>query len=126
MKIGDKRINSLNRQAEGVLLNHAWTGNVRELKNLIEKMIIFSKSSEITLKDVQNAFGIEQLTSNINIFEKELTSLKTSKLEFERNYIIKVLEKNNWKINESANILGVDRTNLYKKMQKYGIHKSKS
>ncbi len=123
--IYNKKVNGFNRQIEGILLNHPWKGNVRELKNVIEKLVIFSKNDKISLKDIENAIGKENYNSN-NIFDDTVLSLKKAKTEFEIKHIKKVLLKNNWKILETARDLGIDRSNLFKKMQKYGIKKNSS
>ena len=122
--IYNKKVKGFNRQLEGILLNHPWKGNVRELKNVIEKLVIFSNNEDITLKEMGNALGKEHYLQNSNNnFDDEILSLKTARAEFEIKHIKKVLMKNNWKISETAKDLGIDRTNLFKKMQKYGINK---
>jgi len=107
-------------QTMEILTEYDWPGNVRELKNTIEKLIIFSQNSTIQPGQVMDALHTEQL---IEPCGEENQSLNTAKNEFEKQYIKKILVKNNWKISEAAKILGIDRTNLFKKMKKHGISK---
>jgi DNA-binding NtrC family response regulator len=116
----NKKITSLNRQVEAVIVSQDWFGNVRELRNAIEKLVIYSKNDEINLSDV---YGILKPVNAEFILEDEddNESLKIAKQNFERQYIVKILEKHNWKISETAEELGIDRTNLFKKMQTLNI-----
>jgi len=107
-------------QTMEILTEYDWPGNVRELKNTIEKLIIFSRNSTIQPGQVMDALHTDQLIEPI---VDENQSLNTAKNEFEKQYIWKILKKNNWKISEAAKILGIDRTNLFKKMKKHGISK---
>lgn len=120
----NKQLIKLSAQTEAVLSKYEFTGNVRELKNIIEKMVIFCNSEELGLEDLYNALG-DRHTNN---FDESLlmndNSLKVAKSDFERLYIIQKLEENEWSLTETANVLGIDRTNLFKKMQKLEIKKS--
>jgi transcriptional regulator with PAS, ATPase and Fis domain len=117
----NKKIVSLNRQVEAVIISQDWFGNVRELRNTIEKLVIYSKNDEINLPDVFNI--LKPIKTDFILDDDENESLKVAKQNFERHYIIKVLEKHNWKISETAEELGIDRTNLFKKMQVLNISK---
>lgn len=119
--IYNKQVNSLTRQVEGILSNQKWLGNVRELKNVIEKLVIFSTSDEITIEDFQKIIkNPDKIIDGTKVISYS-QNLKSAKNNFEKEYITSVLEKNNWHIQETAKALGIDRTNLFKKMQKYGI-----
>ncbi|VAX26078.1 Response regulator of zinc sigma-54-dependent two-component system [hydrothermal vent metagenome] len=115
-----RNINKISKQAEGALLNYSWKGNVRELKNIIEKIVIFSQSDEITITDVLNALSDANQVLIKNEIDDSIT-LQEARDQFEREFIINALEKNNWKIEETANSLGIDRSNLFRKMKKYEI-----
>ena len=117
----NKMVDKINQQAEAKLRNHHWQGNVRELRNIIEKLVIFCKGNEISLNETINALNVKSQ------FEPKETDevfpLRLAKINFEKEYILEALNKNDWKINETADALGIDRTNLFKKMQKLGIDK---
>ena len=98
-----------------------WKGNVRELKNLVERLLILSPGDEITREDVFRATGgaRPELSSS-------LTSLKTLK-EFreaaERLFLLQKLEANDWNVTQTAADVETPRSNLYKKMDQYGIRR---
>ena len=109
-------------QAGALLENQRWEGNVRELKNVAEKLVLFSSGSEISINDVYQVLRLPS-ESPERLLNLESMELKQAKTEFEKRYIISVLESNDWKMNETAAVLGIDRTNLFKKMQILGIEK---
>ena len=114
----NKVVDKFCQQAEAKLINHNWYGNVRELKNIVEKLVIFCKEKEIRLDETISALNKKP----IGFFDSvETHPLKIAKTNFEKEYIMETLIKNDWKINETAAVLGIDRTNLFKKMQKLGI-----
>jgi len=117
----NKKITTISRQAEGLLLNHDYPGNVRELRNIIEKAVIYSLSNQINLEILYKAIGNVD-SSYFNNEGNEL-DLKEARKTFERNYILEKLHKNNWKLGETASSLGIDRTHLFRKMQDLGIEK---
>ena len=118
--IYNKRIKKLNPQVEGLLLNREWKGNVRELCNVIEKLVLLSEGEII---DVDDYYKILQ---NNHYNESEDLSVKTYKGirdKFKKKMLLEILEKHNWKVVDAAKELGLERTNLFKKMQKFGIRK---
>jgi DNA-binding NtrC family response regulator len=120
-KVYNKQVTSLTRQVEGVLVNQKWLGNVRELKNVMEKLVIFSTSNEINIQDFQKITKNPNKEIDATVNPSYVQNLKVAKNIFEKEYITNALEKHNWHIQETAKALGIDRTNLFKKMQKYGI-----
>ena len=111
----NKQVTTISTQAEAALHHYNFPGNVRELRNLVEKLVIFSNSNEIGLTDIYDVLSHDK-TKVLNI-EENITNLKEAKKEFEKDFITKILNDNDWKIQETATILGIDRTNLFKKMQ---------
>ena len=120
-KVYNKQVTSLARQVEGILVNQKWLGNVRELKNVMEKLVIFSTSNEINIQDFQKITKNPNKEIDTTVNPSYVQNLKVAKNIFEKEYITNALEKHNWHIQETAKALGIDRTNLFKKMQKYGI-----
>lgn len=118
----NKQIKSITTQAVTLLLNHNWEGNVRELRNVFENVILFTHKDKVELDELITA--INRLNNNkVNHIDNTngIKYIQDAKEEFERNYLIKALNKCNGKINETAEALGIDRTNLFKKLQKHGI-----
>jgi len=123
-EIYKKQVTTICRQVETILLKQKWSGNVRTLKNVIEKLIIYSSSNEISIEDFHSKISFNNSKDVSQHDFSSTENLKLAKNIFEKDYIINALNKNNWKIKETAVSLGIDRTNLFKKMQKFGIEKS--
>jgi two-component system, NtrC family, nitrogen regulation response regulator NtrX len=109
------------------LKEYRWPGNVRELRNVCERMAIMS-GERITGEDVpeyvrpreaaQPSGEAGDLTRYGEVPLKELREL------VERDYILKKLEEHDWNITQAAQALGVERTNLHKKIKQHGLSRS--
>lgn len=108
---------TLTDDAMALLMKHDWPGNVRELKNIIERLIILTPSNVITDKDIpplsvkeesEVAFGAQFVAGD---------SLKDAKMDFERQFILKKLEENEGNISKTAEAIGLERSNLHKKLK---------
>ncbi|NOX36614.1 MAG: sigma-54-dependent Fis family transcriptional regulator [Calditrichaeota bacterium] len=120
----NRRVLKLHPLTEELFLNYDWPGNVRELRNLMEKLVIFSEGDEITPETVleqMKAHSAKHPLYSGEIFE--LMDIQTAHRIFEKNYLKFVLDKVGWKKGEAARILGIDRSNLYKKLRKHGLLK---
>lgn len=120
----NRRVWKINRQAEALLLNYPWPGNVRQLRNVLEKLVIFAERGEIGVDETMEALGTK---TNLSVFgiteEEERLSLQEAKIQFEKQFILQKLNKYSWRINETAEALGIDRTNLFRKIRRLGIKK---
>ncbi len=122
----NKRVVDFSSAGMAMLMAYHWPGNVRELKNIVEKLVIFSTGEIISEAEVQQALPE---VPNDPIPEKEKSTprralhLKDALGNFERDLILQALERNKWRIQETATDLGIDRSALYKKMQKYSIQR---
>ncbi len=113
---------ALHKDAVQALKGINWTGNVRELRNVIERLIILS-DKQITKQDVNNYVvpsSVKQSESNENIFEKH-KRLQDFKDTMEKNFLNHKLEKNSWNISKTAEEIDIQRSHLYNKMEKYGL-----
>ncbi|MFH1355396.1 MAG: sigma-54 dependent transcriptional regulator [Candidatus Omnitrophota bacterium] len=119
-----KKINSISKEAITILMNYNWPGNIRELENIIERAIILSKGSSIIPDDLPEFLSNAPSDHKILNADGELR-LKDALESPEKVLILKALNSMNWSRNEAAKILGINRTTLYKKMQKYGLLKNK-
>ncbi len=97
------------------LQSYDWPGNIRELKNLIERLVIMTPSSTINAKD----FLLAGKQEGSDYFTYR--SLKDAREAFEKDFILKKLEENNWNISRTAEILDIERSNLHRKIKAYGI-----
>ncbi len=125
----NKKIQRIHPLAEEILLNYHWPGNVRELRNLIEKIVIFSEQDEISADDMLNAlFGINNVENPLfnPSIPDGIVYIHIAHKIFEKNYLQYVLNKVGGKKTEAAKLLGIDRSNLYKKLRKHGLISSRS
>lgn len=118
-EVYNKRILGFQNSAEQLLLNYTWPGNVRELKNVIENIVIHSNDEHVSFNEVSNAIG-QNVKKNIDIPSEDI-NLKEAKKEFEKKFIINKLKSNNYNISKTAEEIGIDRSNLFRKIQKLGI-----
>jgi DNA-binding NtrC family response regulator len=98
-----------------------WSGNVRELRNVIERIIIIIDKKEIDRKDIEFLFTPSQ--ANLDDIIDGSNSFQDFKEKAERAFILKQLNANNWNISKTAELLDIQRSHLYNKMKKYGIEK---
>jgi len=104
-----------------LLQEMTWSGNVRELKNIIERIIIIIDKKEIERQDIEFLLKPGQATMDDIIDESN--SFQEFKEKAERAFILKQLNENNWNISKTAELLDIQRSHLYNKMKKYGIEK---
>ena len=98
-------------------LNYRWPGNARELKNLIERLVIISSGKELNF-NFDNDFQIkdERIISENKEPEKVFVPLKEAVKTYERKYIEQVIETCNGNISAAADRLGIHRTMIYRKL----------
>ncbi len=108
-----------------MLQDYDWPGNIRELKNFIERLLIMSPRNTVKPKDISfdtHSFKHKEDETD-NLMAKP--TLQEFKDAAEREYILKKLNENNWNIKAAAENIDTPRSNLYKKMKQYGIDPSK-
>ncbi len=114
----------MNRKIRGVepdvmqlLINREWKGEIRELQNVIERAMIFCQGEMITLSDLP-----PEITANEreNMLSAEL-SLREATERFEREFILRVLKKNNYHKGKTAKDLKIGEATLYRKLAALGI-----
>lgn len=98
-----------------------WKGNIRELRNFIERIVIMAQSVNITEKEI-NTF-IPASGSQVDDILSVSNSFQEFKEKAERAFILKQLHANGWNISKTADILGIQRSHLYNKLKKYEIEK---
>ena len=108
---------TIHENALGVLSGYNWPGNVRELRNMIERLVILCPREAIEVDDLPVELNRRDNPSQISTE----TPLREAKNEFEHHFIRNCLETNDWNITETARQLGIERTNLHRKMRQYDI-----
>lgn len=103
------------------LQNFSWKGNIRELRNFVERIVIMVPSETIGEKEINSyipasSSAMDEILSASNNFQE-------FKEKAEKAFILKQLSLNNWNVSKTAEILGMQRSHLYLKMKKYEIEK---
>ncbi len=123
---GSIKIKTINRDAVDYMTGYSWPGNVRQLRNIIERLIVMVQSDVITLDDVKNYIDDESLiSSNSSVDKYEKLKLDAARNEFEKDFIEKKLKENNYNLTKTAKALGLYPGNLHSKMAKLGIELKK-
>lgn len=115
--------------ALSVMMLHPWPGNVRELRNFVERIVIMCPDEEISAETVlhylhpaSSAPAAVQGTSALAPYRTQ--NFKEAKREFEREYLIGKLQANNGNISQTAELLGMERSHLHKKLKALHIELS--
>jgi two-component system nitrogen regulation response regulator NtrX len=114
-----KRPKRLDPAAAAGLRSYRWPGNVRELRNVIERLIIMVPGDTIALSDLAFLDGMPIVAPHEDARAQE--SLHDARERFERDYILRALAAQQGNISRTAEVLGVERSNLYRKMRAFGI-----
>jgi DNA-binding NtrC family response regulator len=118
-------------EVTAALMRRRWPGNVRELKNVVERAAILS-GDEITIADLPedphvDPFADDTPSSPIPLFDGgRRPSLREVRERAERDHIVAVLDEHDWNVSRAAASLGVERTNLHKKIRAYSIKRGES
>ena len=108
--------------AQNFLRNHYWHGNVRELKNLVQRLLILGAGEVIAQDEVESALGaVGGGQSAIGLPVSFDQPLRQAREEFERCYLEFQLEKHAGNVTQMAKVVGMERTHLYRKLRSLGI-----
>ncbi len=129
----DIPLKKLDDRVAEVLAAYSWPGNVRELRNQIERMVIMSHGRTITIGDVSEEIrrggaaapavdpGVEHAGFGAEVFDG--LPLQDARRRLEETMIHRALDRNGWNVTRAAEELGLERTNLHKKIKTYGLTK---
>ena len=109
----------ISKGAMEILLQYGWPGNVRELKNFVERIIIMSRGKTVEVKDIP--LNIREGSFSVGAIAEENITMKEAKIQFEKRFILEKLDQNEWNITKTSEVIGVERSNLHRKMKQYGI-----
>ena len=109
-----KKLKKVNTEALDLMSCYDWPGNIRELKNLIERLVIMVPGEIITVMDIP-----------LTLRENNQPSLREAKRDFEKYLITKTLRASRGNISKSAKMLQIERSLLYQKMRLYDIEPRK-
>lgn len=126
-KTRSKKIKGISKDVMRAFMNYDWPGNVRELENIIERMVILTEGSTLTLDDLPEKIAQRQVPDQSveAVIPDEGISLTHVVNEYERHLIVTALEKADWVKNRAAKLLNMNRTTLVEKIKKQGIEKNR-
>lgn len=118
-----KKFTGFTQNALEMLYDYYWQGNVRELKNTIERACILGQPPIIHGVDLRLGVKNEVVFDNQSIESSSDNTLKTALHNFKKNFVIQVLDNVSWNQTEAAKIMGIQRTYLSKLMSDLDIRK---
>ena len=115
--------------AQNFLRNHSWPGNIRELRNLVQRLLILGTDTEVSLEEVEEAVG-----ARIPVFSQEIGQipeslfdlpLRQAREQFEHDYLIYQLKQADGNVSKLADQVKMERTHLYRKMRSLNVDPKK-
>ena len=97
------------------LQSRSWPGNIRELRNAVERVLILASGKKVTAEDIDHLLPGSVGPSS------ESPSLEDFKLEAEKKFLAQQLREHDWNLSETARAIKIPRSNLYKKMERFGL-----
>ena len=113
-KENNKRVTGMSDEALSALNSYSWPGNIRELRNVVERAVVLSGSETIGLAELPDKVKAQDSSSDMHTLKDRLDY-------FEEKIIRETLQANDWRKEETAVQLGVDLATLYRKIKKLGI-----
>jgi two-component system nitrogen regulation response regulator NtrX len=114
----DRRPKEITNEALDALMRYSWPGNVRELRNLIERIVIMNPTViKLDRKHLPTLVYRESGRRAMSDF----SSLHEARAAYERDYILKKLDENHGSVSRTAEVLGLERTYMHRKMKALGI-----
>ena len=113
-----RRPKELSPDTMAVLTSYSWPGNVRELRNLIERIVIMNPQVRIERKHLPSLLFRDDIRRRGG---GEPANLQQARAAYERDFILRKLEENEWNVSKTAGLLGLERSHLYRKMKTLGI-----
>ena len=114
-----RRPREITDDAVAVLMRYSWPGNVRELRNLIERIVIMNPTT--TRFDAKHLPPLVYRDGGRRTPKSEFSTLHQARDAYERDYILKKLDETHGNVTRAAEVLGLERSHLYRKMRALGI-----
>jgi len=116
---------TIDPEAMARLEAYPWPGNVRELEHLIELLVVLVPLGAITTEHLPEKFKVapaDDLSVRLEDLSDDLkAATRSMTAAFEREFILRQLEKHRWNITHTAQVIGLSRAALHLKMKQYGI-----
>jgi two-component system, NtrC family, nitrogen regulation response regulator NtrX len=103
------------------LQTRSWPGNIRELRNAVERALILASGKMVTAADIDHLLPGSAATDAASPEGSGSHTFETFKQEAEKNFLVQQLREHDWNVSETARALKMPRSNLYKKIERYGL-----
>jgi len=107
--------------AMDVLQRYRWKGNIRELRNTVERLIIMTPTDSIDLADLPESIRVDAPSRGPDNETVKAGTLREHKEVSERVFLVQKLRETGWNISKTAELIDTPRSNLYKKLEQYNI-----
>ncbi len=108
----------LDEQVFPLLESHSWPGNARELRNVIERMAILTQGERLTRDAIPVEVRVQRETG-------AKSTIQEARESAEREHILRALEESSWNVSGAARALGMERTNLHKRIRALGLSRGR-
>jgi len=115
---GEKKVSP---EAMRLFTAYPWPGNIREMKNIIERLVIMTPGDTITEEQVPHPIRQSGPSQASGKCYSDLPSFREAKSAFEKDYITAKLKENGWNVSRTAELLKIERSNLHRKITALGI-----
>jgi DNA-binding NtrC family response regulator len=116
-----REVRGISAGALETLVAYDWPGNVRELENVIHRAVVLARGSVLQLQDVPLDVAMPETGSRLA--EETGLPLAAARDQFERQYVLRVLEQVGWNVSRAARTLGVHRNTVLAKLAAWGVHR---
>jgi two-component system nitrogen regulation response regulator NtrX len=116
----------IDRQVIELMQQYHWPGNVRELRNFVERLIIMTPGQAIRPENLPKDFLSQLREPPADNDPFRFTTLREARNAFEREFLMRKLEENQWNVSLTASQIGVERSHLHRKMKALAIVESEA
>ncbi len=116
-----REVRGISAGALDTLIGYDWPGNVRELENVIHRAVVLARGSVLQLQDFPLDVAMPETGSRLA--EDTGLPLAAARDQFERQYVLRVLERVSWNVSRAARLLGVHRNTVLGKLSGWGLHR---
>lgn len=110
---------AFSEQAKEAMIKYEWPGNVRELRNFIERVYILTPGEFVDLHDVRFAGLVTNVDDKAET--DSMSTFREARAHFEKDYLLKKISENGGNISRTAEVIGLERSYLHRKIKSYGI-----
>jgi DNA-binding NtrC family response regulator len=114
-------VRKFSSEATEIFKNYKWPGNIRELKNLVQRLLILGNETSIDASEIEMMLDSKQKKSDKTVGFDFNIPLREARENFEKSYIEHQMAKFNYSVSQVSANIGIERTHLYRKLRALGI-----